>query len=251
MRHVKIVISWKFNFFAETLLRHMRPSNTWVFHINKTDKQLAAFDCPSWVSKSVVIKKQMFHSVVLDCILIRQEWPEIIEHDAVLFVDHDAVIANGRDMDEQIGNRLLAGISSGYAISAMDASYWNEPDIRLFLTTPMFAVNPKTKWPCSWDPAYNPFLDTGQKIAFHESMKGKMDIWDWPVRGLLHWGSHYSWMEASFCRDVWTPEQRRWQTQRYTDLAKTGLWKAKACDVDRLLEFPLLSGALEVMAQAL
>lgn len=232
---VRVIISHLFNFFAEALLASLRPAPTWIFHVNKTDEQVEDFRQPPWVDRVVVLPNSLQHGELLDQILIERRWPDLLGADALVFLDHDFLVA-GSDFDAVMGKMLVACIASGCAVVSKHPC---------FQTVPAFAVDPRTQWPCSWQPQWGRNLDTGQAIAVHESMRGCVGVFDWPLPWLMHWTGNYV--------NFWCCEPRAdaapWMPRvlaEYKRLGATGLWKPKECDIPKIAEYPMLARVLGI-----
>lgn len=247
----RVIISWRFNCFAEALLAQLRPAPTWLFHTDKTPAQLAAFKKPGWLRGEIAVDRgTTLHGALLDVILSERRWPDLLAADVLLFVDHDCVYTVGHSLKTQMGQRLVAGIMAGHVISARTEPWVQNTAERVFLTTPAFAVNPSVKWPDSWcgcevTPGVpGVFYDTGQKIALRPDIRSRCDVFEWPVEGLLHWGSMYDY----FMRMPHTDKSHRDALDLYRYLAGTGIWRVGDADIDRVHQHPMLGEAFRIMS---
>lgn len=244
MNILRVIISWRFNFFAETLIKHLPPAPTWLFHVGKNEEQIKNFRSQGWIKNTVVIRDNMSHGDVLDRILINKMWPDMFCNNAkVLFLDHDFVFMNKPGFNLAIGKRLVSGMVAGYAMSAIKST-WNDPN-RLFMTVPGFAVDPEVSWPCSWRTQWDRNMDTGQAIALHPDMRGRLDVFDWHMPEFLHWTSTYTLRHKtthSFMDEHWM----RMHFANYCKLVKTGIWEIHQEDIETVMEYPMLANAFGI-----
>lgn len=243
-----VIISWRMNFLAEGLLASMAPTpSLWVIHTDKTQEQLADFRYPVWFDTrhEIVVEGLATHAFVLDEILVRRKWKAIVDADAVVFLDHDCLFNGDYSLLGQFTNRLVSGVMAGHILSAKGTG----DEIKPWCTIPGFAVCPQASWPCSWQEGWPPY-DVGQKLAsaHHPNARKRMDLFDdWPMTGLLHWGSGYHWMDAPHNNGKWTQEEKQGTSQWYLRLAQTGLWIIGGCDVEKASSYWMLREAVDAM----
>lgn len=239
---IRVIASWQFNFMAEGLLRTLGPQMTWVFHVGKTPQQIADFEKPAWCVREIVIDEQLKYGELLDQILVRRKWPELLEARGVTFIEHDVLFTGKTTSWRKFEDRLCAGIVANHALCARSHITGGHYQWDI---SPAFSVKSDFHWPDTWAARVvdGCFRDTGMALTRTLEERGqwdKVDIFDWPIE-LLHWGSTYTKMTAGDprCASV---------TKHYEHLADSGHWVIGPADADRLPDFPLLAAGVRAMA---
>jgi glycosyltransferase involved in cell wall biosynthesis len=206
------VISFKFNFLAEAVLKTIpenRNGEIFIIHAGKPDGFSADFNDFGKVTEVFEIKDKVLHGQNLDRILINKLYPQIIDCDWLVTMDHDIYINDQEYILQLIAENCSADNLAKFAIIACE-NHWSSPEsnfIRYFLTTPLLLINMQYPWADS--PSWNIVLtedtgdssgtsqlyyDTGQLLAEHLGKERIKCFPQFPDHVLHHFFSEWQWM---------------------------------------------------------
>lgn len=201
------VISFKFNFLAEAVFKTIpenKNGDIFLIHVNKPEGLSADFNDFGNAKKVFQVKERLLHGQNLDRILIDKLYPEIIDCDWLVGLDHDLYINDQEYLLRLFAENCSPGNLKEFAIIASE-DHWSEPGgqyVRYFLTTPMLLVNMRYPWDdsTSWDhvlteegPAQR-YYDTGQLLAERLGKEKIKCFPQFPDHVLHHFYSEWQWM---------------------------------------------------------
>lgn len=173
-----LVISYVFNFFAETTLRSLSQIENfkvYVIHVGKTEEYSKNFISDN-VVKNYYIEEKQDHWQIIERVLSK-EFPEILNCDILVFIDHDIwfKIDDFKDYMSEIVSAYYKNKKT--VLFSPKRKGYLYFDLAPFLTVPLFAVNVKAEHIIenkleSWKPIWGEFnsinfIDTGWKNAFN------------------------------------------------------------------------------------
>lgn len=177
------VISFKFNFLGEATFKTL-PDNPngeiFLIHTGKAAEISQAFDDRGLATLVAIDSEQLSHGQWLDRILRDRLYPEILDCDWLVMIDHDIYIKDQAYFLQLIDNNCSLS-NEQFAIIGCE-NHWvavNSNFPRYFLTTPLMMINNRHPWhkSLSWnfvvkiekDPETNEdaefCYDTGQWLA--------------------------------------------------------------------------------------
>jgi hypothetical protein len=201
------VISFKFNFLAEAVFKTIpenRNGDIFLLHVGKPEGLSADFNDFGKATRVFEIKAALRHGQNLDRILIDKLYPEIIDCDWLVGLDHDIYIKDQEYLLRLITENCSPGNLKNYAIIACE-DHWSVPGgdyVRYFLTTPMLLVNVRYPWNDlpSWDHHTigegdsQRYYDTGQVLAERLGKEKIKCFPEFPDHVLHHFFSEWQWM---------------------------------------------------------
>jgi hypothetical protein len=205
------VISYKFNFLAEAVIKTLsenRDGDIFLIHAGKAAGLSAEFNDLGKVKETFEIKDGLRHGENLDRILSQKLYPQITDCEWLVTLDHDIYINDHEYLSRLIAENCSAAHLAKYAIIASE-DHWTVPGgnfVRYFLTTPLLIVNMRHQWgdSPSWDMEIvkegensthsQLYYDTGQRLAEHLG-KDKIKCFPpFPDHVLHHFFSEWQWM---------------------------------------------------------
>ena len=206
------VISFKFNFLAEAVFKTIpgnKNGDIFLIHVGKPEGLSADFNDFGKVKEVFEIKDELLHGQNLDRILIHELYPEIIDCDWLVMLDHDIYINDQEYLLRLIAENCSAGNLTEFAVIACE-NHWSVPGsnfIRYFLTTPLLLVNLRYPWDdsTSWNIVLTEdggestalsqrYYDTGQLLAEHLGKEKIKCFPRFPDHVLHHFFSEWQWM---------------------------------------------------------
>jgi hypothetical protein len=212
------VISFKFNFLAEAVFKTLpenKNGDVFLIHVGKPEGLSAEFNHYGKAKEVFEVRGELRHGQNLDRILFHKQYPQIIDCDWLVTIDHDIYINDQEYVLRLIAENCSADNLANFAIIACE-NHWSTPEsnyIRYFLTTPLLILNMRHEWDgsTSWnivlteksdDPAAPPerYYDTGQLLA-ERLGKDKIKCFPpFPDHAVHHFFSEWQWMSDPECK---------------------------------------------------
>ena len=245
------VISFKFNFLAEAVFKTIpenRNGNVFLIHVGKPNGLSADFNDFGKATKVFETKDELRHGQNLDRILFHKQYPEIIDCDWLVTIDHDIYINDQGYLLRLIAENCSTVHLAKFAIIACE-NHWSFPGsnfIRYFLTTPLLIINMRHEWDgsTSWnivlteeggDPAApsQRYYDTGQLLAEHLGKEKIKCFPQFPDHVLHHFFSEWQWMSD--------PNYKKYEYANFAEsVSRTKMLLRKGFFVPSRREIPLM-----------
>ncbi len=240
-----VLISYKWNFLAETAMRSL-PSyvKPFLIHTGKSDERVKTFSKDRELFDECDMGN-LYHGPLIDRLFQSSQFKHVIECDALIMIDHDCWFAPG--VFQSIEAKLIGQLQKGSCIVGTD-SQWeigHFPPRHFFTTIPMFAIKPSTHWPAYWWHHYTDeqwYYDTGQWLAhFIPDLVGNVVLGK-NCRHYYHWGSQWQFME--YRKPIKPRVFEKW-SKHYDHLMSLDLWHPCAYELKEMDSYQLLQMAVQ------
>jgi hypothetical protein len=245
------VISYMFNFLGEATLKTLPPNpdgDLFVIHNGKGKSYSEAFDDGGRAAGTFYVPGSAYHGDHLNSILKDRQFPQIVDCDWLVMIDHDLHIIDPEPLMQVIRENTSPEDLERYALIGGE-NYWNMEGTgskRHFLTTPLMIINMHHDWGAvpSWRPRQvgEWHFDTGQLIAETLGAERIKCYAPLPADCLYHFSSAWNWMPADAPtkdNDVFEGELRN-----VIEVLREGAFRPKAAEVPWMKRFFLLREAL-------
>ena len=245
------VISFKFNFLGEATLKTLPPNpdgDLFLVHGGKEKSYSDAFDDGGRAAGTFFVPGEGRHGDNLDIILKERRYPQIVDCDWLVMIDHDLHIIDPEPVLRVIRENTSPEDLERYAIIGC-RNHWNIEGTgvkRYFLTTPLMIINMHHDWGAagSWRHKRGPewHLDTGQVIAETLGTERIKLYEPLPADCMYHFTSAWEWMPGeakTVYADLYEGEVRN-----VNKGLREGAFRPKAEEVPMMKRYSLLSEAL-------
>lgn len=197
------VISFKFNFLAEATIKTLPPNpdgDIFLIHCGKEKNYSDAFNDNGRLAGIFFVPGERCHGDNLDGILKYRQYPQVVNCDWLVMIDHDIHINEPESFRRVIRENTSPEDLRQYAIIACENN-WNIEGTgfkRHFLTTPLMIINMHHDWESAESWTYTQgqdwYFDTGQFVA--ETLGNERIKCYEPFAGnaMYHFSSAWQWM---------------------------------------------------------